>query len=174
MFEQFDKGILFFFNQSIKNGLFDFFFPLITKLGSYKIVFLLGIVIFLTGWFVKNHKMKFVGFAIFLSTGISTILVFLLKHFIDRPRPYMTYQEVIAMGQKVTSSFPSSHAAVAMALAFILSHFYKKFSFLFYALAILIGISRMYMGLHYPTDVLAGFGFGYAFGVLTVRLERKF
>ncbi len=92
-----------------------------------------------------------------------------LKLVFQRPRPYKTYTDVrTPLGPESTFSLPSSHAALAFAGATILSEAYPSWTWQSYGWATLVSLSRIYNGLHYPTDVLAG-----AFvGIGAARLSR--
>jgi undecaprenyl-diphosphatase len=69
-------------------------------------------------------------------------------------------------------SFPSDHAAVAFAIAFAVLAFSRRAGSVFLAAATLISLSRFALGLHYPSDVLAGALIGWAAALLTVSLGR--
>ncbi|NTW97029.1 MAG: phosphatase PAP2 family protein [Oscillochloris sp.] len=80
-----------------------------------------------------------------------------IKYFFRRRRPFVDVVQAIAIGKKPgTSSFPSGHAAAAFAGAWLLRHHYPERTALWYAIAGLVGFSRIYLGAHYPGDVLSG------------------
>ena len=153
----------------------------LTSLGSSTVVFLLVgifIVIFaiLRDWFAIIHLM---GASI--GAGLCTVA---FKHLLERPRPLVIPKLVEATG----FSFPSGHALVATAIYVtfaILSaqHFPRvKQRIVIYLLAItvslLVGLSRVYLGVHYPTDVASGMLLGGAWAFLgaaaNLTLARKF
>jgi membrane-associated phospholipid phosphatase len=100
------------------------------------------------------YKSLYLGASVLLSAIVSTIL----KYTVNRPRPFITYPFL----EKVTSggspSFPSGHTADAFSLATSLSIAYPKWYVIIpaYGLAGVVAYSRMDLGVHYPTDVLAG------------------
>jgi len=128
----------------------------ITQFGGEIFLILLAIILFLA---IKNRK---TGFLIWLNLGISALLNQILKHIIQRPRPD-EYRIVDASGY----SFPSGHSMVSAAFyGFLIYLIYKnvKNKYLKWGLIgglglliILIGTSRIYLGVHYTSDVLAGF-----------------
>jgi undecaprenyl-diphosphatase len=146
-----------------------------TALGGVAVLAMitLGVVGFL--WIQKKyHAMWLVVVAMAGGLIIST----LLKNVFARPRP----QLVTHLSHVYTSSFPSGHsmlsAVVYLTLGALLARFiegrWSKFYFLSIAmlLTFLVGISRVYMGVHYPTDVLAGWTAGLVWAVLCWLVAR--
>jgi membrane-associated phospholipid phosphatase len=144
------------------NRFFDDFFIFYTNLGDG--FFCAGIALLL---FI--FKKKFLSLMVFSSYAISGIIAQGLKYFILEARPAVylkdsTYRHFI---ENITlnnlHSFPSGHTASAFAMAGVLSFAAtnKKYSLLFFTLALLVGYSRMYLGQHFLDDVLAGAVIGF-------------
>lgn len=108
------------------------------------------------------------------AAAIAWALANLAKHAASRPRPYTVVADATLRQQPAHgSSFPSSHAAVALAVAVALVAFLPRWgAVVAIAYAIVLGWSRIYLGVHYPLDVVAGFGIGCAVGGLVAVLER--
>lgn len=146
---------------SLRSAPLDLFFPLVTQLGSILFLLLIGLALLAKD---KKSGVKFLlGFAINLA------LIFIIKQVILRQRPYEVLEGIIPLDSEQSSSFPSGHSANAFFGAAVLAQHYKKFSAAFYIIAALVALSRIYVGVHYPTDVL----FGAIEGLLFARFWIK-
>lgn len=109
----------------------------------------------------------------FLPMGIALGACFvlvegLIKYVVARPRPDAGDGALI-VGWAQWYSFPSSHAAISWAMAFIMSKFEPRGAYIWYALAGLISLSRIYLGVHFPLDVIIGGIIGWGIGSLSYR-----
>ncbi|MGL5575625.1 MAG: phosphatase PAP2 family protein [Sarcina sp.] len=141
-----------------------------TKIGTDGLVFLvIALVLLIT---VKYRK---IGFMVFFGSAINLVIVEALKHIVKEPRPFITHPELLhsVIGVPPHSySFPSGHASAAFVGAFILSYYFKKWSIPLYALAVAIMISRPFLLVHYPTDVIAGAIIGIISSILAFFFYR--
>lgn len=161
---------------SIRSDFWDHFFMFITFLGQWLVVLIL--FLFVSALFVK-YKKKFLIKPLLISilgSGLTTILI---KYLVNRDRPGGD----IPLYIEKLPSFPSAHAALVLALfgfliyclwRFNLNHKVKVFFMVIFSLVILlIGFSRLYLGVHYLTDVLAGYLVGLIWVLISVYLSRK-
>jgi undecaprenyl-diphosphatase len=97
---------------------------------------------------------------------------FLLKDATHRPRPFVAHHEIHPLYAVHSSSFPAGHAATAFAGATVLAYVARRAAPVLFLVAALIGFSRVYVGDHYPTDVLAGAAVGVLVGVTAILAWR--
>ena len=113
-----------------------------------------------------------------LATFIADSVTFGLKDLVHRTRPFDAHPAIHPLYVVHSSSFPAGHAATAFAGAVLLSYVAVRLAPLFFGLAALIAFSRVYDGVHYPTDVLAGAAIGAMVGgaaIVGLRLlARRF
>lgn len=157
----------------------DHLFLLITKTAK-PIVVLSFIIIFILGLIKKNRKLKFTAIQIVGALIITTIIVVLLKHGIGRPRPYITDPSLWHAASKSNPSFPSGHAAVTFVVATMLSLNYRKnyIVIISFAWATLVAFSRLDLGMHYPSDVIAGAFIGFMISwivyAIFLRIRKRY
>ncbi|MFQ6003136.1 MAG: phosphatase PAP2 family protein [Candidatus Zixiibacteriota bacterium] len=152
---QLDTSLFYFFNVKLQNGLFDFLMPILTNLDYWRIP--LGLLVVLLLVFGKKRGRIAVVLLIF---GIALSDQFcnnVLKPLIQRIRPCHVLEDVHLLVNCTNSySFPSSHAMNIFTGCILLSSSYRKIKTLLLIMAILVSYSRIYVGVHYPLDVLAG------------------
>lgn len=158
-----DFSILYFI-QSIRTDFLDNFMLVLTKIaGSYGQIWLCVAVLLLI--FKKTRK---AGIAVLLSYGFVYLFgQMVLKDLIARPRP-CHIDETIALLIDRPSSFscPSTHSAWAFGAATAIVCFSKKIGIPAFVVAAIIGFSRLYLFVHFPTDVLAGIALGVLCGLI--------
>lgn len=109
--------------------------------------------------------------ALAISGGITIIL----KYSVNRDRPFVTYPDITKKADAVAPSFPSGHTSSAFATATSVSLAYPKWYVIApsFAWAGTVGYSRMHLGVHYPSDVLAGALIGSGCAFLTYKVNQK-
>jgi membrane-associated phospholipid phosphatase len=118
----------------------------------------LPVILFGTGLIMKDtlgmNKSLYIGASVLSAAVITSII----KYTIDRPRPFETYPDIEKAAPAGSPSFPSGHTSDAFSLATSLSIAYPKWYVIVpsYAWAVTVAYSRMHLGVHYPSDVLAG------------------
>jgi undecaprenyl-diphosphatase len=137
----------------------DHVIPWATHLGS-----LLAAVVFIVVSCAIIRSKKVIVYLLLLY-GILASVVYGLKFLFQRPRPFqvlaMASQLSQTRGEMIDPSFPSAHSAYAFMMATLLAHWFPRYRIPFFILAGWIGWTRIYLNLHFPTDVLAGCLLGY-------------
>lgn len=154
--------------QTIRTGLLDNIIVFITNFvgKNAEIWLVLGVALLI---FKKTRK---IGLAVLLSYGLTWVVCQdILKDTICRPRP-CHIDETIELLVKRPSSFscPSTHSALAAAMAASVYYFNKKFGIVAIVAALIIGFSRMYLFVHFPTDVLFGLLIGAIAGIIAGKV----
>ncbi|NLJ70703.1 MAG: phosphatase PAP2 family protein [Clostridiaceae bacterium] len=171
MFQNWDEDLLYFFQKITEHPLLDKFFIFYTSLGNKGYLWIaIGLILI---FFKKTRK---TGILLLISLLISHLLnTLVLKTLIDRPRPYEVLPNVrMVIGKVDETSFPSGHSATAFGSAFVI--FLRERGWLRWtalAMAILMAFSRLYVGVHYPSDVLAGSIVGILIATGVVFLEQR-
>jgi len=161
----------------IRIPFFNKFFEYFSLIGNF--YFLLTFVIAMVLLVIFKYKQKFIALFIALSFAFVAVVNFLIKNLVKRARPdqFMLYKEF-------SYSFPSWHAMLTMFVFGILIYFtYKcikskvlKITLIsvFCLIILLIGFARVYLGVHYLSDVLAALILGFAFVLVFVLLFNKY
>lgn len=148
-----DRSIFYFLNTRLNCKFFNRLMPYFTELGG--VVFSLSLPIILI--LLNVRASRNIGFEILFSMALSQVFVQLLKRSLNRERPYTILKDINTFGMELKDySFPSGHTTAAFITAIHLSIYMPQLMVLFLAVAILVGISRIYLAVHFPSDVFVG------------------
>lgn len=166
-----DAGILLFLQENVRNEILTPILTLITTLGNGAAVWIIVSLILLI-----PRKTRQAGAMSLLALLVSFLLNnMLLKNLVARARPYDAIEGLTALvGRPRDYSFPSGHTGSSFASAWVLFRkLPKRFGIPALVLAGLIGLSRLYVGVHYPTDVFFGMINGIASGCIAILLLQN-
>nr|WP_255287118.1 undecaprenyl-diphosphatase [Bacillus cereus] len=139
-------------NHVEKSGIIDNIMIFFAEYAQYMFPLLL-IMLCLT----KQVNSKFATFQVILAFSLTYTKIKLFKLFIYRDRPFISHVDINQLVEHTAnSSFPSNHATSAFVIAMTIWFFYKRLGTACLILAIFISFSRVWVGVHYPFDVLAG------------------
>ena len=175
----FDLPILDWIQANLQSGFLDFIMPIITLFGDDGIFWIAWAVLLL--FFPKTRKIG-LGMGIAMALGLLICNV-TLKPLIQRPRPYdfqwdMYGREILLLTERMHDfSFPSGHTIASFEASVVLLKNSKKMGIPALILAILIAFSRLYLYVHYPTDVIfsvfAGILFAFVGDALAGLIMKK-
>lgn len=148
-----DVAILKAVNTSLNCRALDIIMPIITYLGST----IFSILFTLISIFHSDRTIHLLGLKTCITLMISSFISKLIKESVNRIRPFLKIKNLNIKKIGIDEySFPSGHTCAAFSIAVTVSLFFPNITITAIALASCVGVSRMYLGVHYPTDVLAG------------------
>ncbi len=172
-----DLQTFYFINHSLVNPLFDKFFPFITEIKNWYLTYvILWFILFFKGGRTGKITAIFIIISIVVSDQLSSHFI---KDLVARIRPCNALPDARTIIPFTDSySFPSSHAVNNFALGVLLLRIFPRYKWVFLSTAFLIAFSRVYVGVHYPSDIIGGaiIGsfLGYLFSYFVIKLDRYF
>ncbi|SVD11809.1 uncharacterized protein METZ01_LOCUS364663, partial [marine metagenome] len=165
-----DKACFLFINNNLSNSLFDYIMPIFDKTKYF-------VPILLLPWLYavfndKPNRWKLVCLIplVIILTDQSGLFI---KKIVLRPRPWAELDPEMVrhlLDQKGKNySFPSNHAANSAALATVFSSVYYQYRYFFWIMVLIVMFSRVYIGVHYPIDVITGCFIGTLYGLILVK-----
>ncbi len=134
------------------------------------------IIMFGVGLLENNSDLRDKGLQTGIAVGATIVETYVLKKVFARPRPFVKHTDIMPYTFETDASFPSGHTSAAFSLATSLSLNYPKWYVIAPAFlwASATGYSRLYLGVHYPTDVLAGAVLGAGTSWLAFEINKKY
>jgi undecaprenyl-diphosphatase len=174
----FDHSLFMLLNSVWTFDFLDWFMPFITNAKTWMPIIL---VVWFYLLFAGDKKMRFLALALLVSVGCNDLICArVIKKSVGRKRPCSleetdTFKCRLLLPRKSSKSFPSNHASNTAAFAATVLFFWGfKAGIPFVFLALIIGYSRIYCGVHFPLDVLTGWAIGTLFGWAGVKLVFRF
>lgn len=164
--ESMDNRLFFFFHRSLQCRLFDVLFPVLTHLGSATSAIGISALIIASGIQLYNYDIFIIGCRMGLSLAIAHLVVHITKRLVNRPRPSNKINDTRFFDVPICAySFPSGHTSASFALA-VNVLLWSSYDLSALTVATLVAFSRVYLGVHYFSDVLAGAVIGSFAGVM--------
>jgi len=171
LIQSMDWSILYWIQQHITCGFLDVIMPRISALGNMGMIWIAVAIVMIIS---KKYRREGVLLLAALLVGVLVGNV-ILKHVIARPRPCWIDTGIrLLMTSPTDYSFPSGHTLSSVIGATVLTMTNKKFAVAAIPLACLIAFSRLYLFVHFPSDVLAAAVLGLAIGILVMSAAGKF
>ncbi|MGG7162924.1 phosphatase PAP2 family protein [Clostridium ihumii] len=160
-----DKAIIDFVHKKLNNPIFNYTMPMITHLGDGGFIWVL-----ISGLMLLKSKDRKLGVLCLIALAVSTFFTEgVIKNIVERVRPIIRYPiEKPLISIPKSYSFPSGHTSSSFAVATILFVMMPHFKIIPIVLAVLIGFSRVYLYVHYPTDVFVGMIIGILSAVMVL------
>jgi undecaprenyl-diphosphatase len=163
-----DDTFFYLINNTWHTNFLDSLMPLVSFLGRPEFLCMVGVVFII----LKKKGTRKLGISLIIGLAISHVVFSILKIAIARPRPFFVLSHVYLLAPEKGFSFPSGHATNIFMVVALLSSNLKKFRYC-YIIAFLVAFSRVYLGVHYPSDVLAGALLGMALGYGLEVVNKK-
>lgn len=157
-------------NSRCRNKTLDKLMKFITALGNLGFIWII-----IAGYFLSNKDSRQQGWMIISSLVLTTIVgEGILKHIVKRERPFVKLdsEDELIIAPPITYSFPSGHTGSSFAVSAVFMSTFSAMSIFVVILAILIAFSRLYLKVHYPSDVLGGGIIGLICGSIVVVVFR--
>lgn len=171
LIQSIDSSILLYIQEHLRCGLLNAVMIFSSAIGTYGLIWIAAAIAMLL-----TKKYRYAGILLLICLTVCWAfndLVF--KNLIQRPRPYMTLTELqVLVPLRTDFSFPSGHTSTSFAAAYAITRANGRRWAWVYAVAALIAGSRIYIGMHYPTDVLGGILFGTLIAAVACSLAARY
>lgn len=168
--QKMDESIILWIQEHFTHPLWDSSMIFVSRLGDGGFVWIfLGIFFLLLGFRKKEWGKQ--GISLLLCLGTTALLCnLILKPWVARIRPYDLLGFSILIPPLSDYSFPSGHTSASFAAATAIYAMHRRWGTMAYGFAAVMGFSRLYLGVHFPTDVLAGAVIGTVMAKMTLWL----
>lgn len=169
--QELEFEILDFIRNNVKNGFFDAVMPMVTACGNMGIIWVaVALVISAKAKYRKCSITMLIGLIVGVLVGN-----LIVKNAIQRDRPcWLVEVQDLLIANPQDFSFPSGHTLSSFCAAAILLHYDKRLGIPSFGVAILIAFSRLYLYVHFPTDIIGGAILGMIVAAFTIKTTEKY
>ena len=154
------------------NAILDAAAILLSYIGSFRLgIITVGILLML------KKETRQIAYILFAAALLSGILVYIIKEITDRPRPFIELglaEANLLIHTNPYRSFPSGHTAAAFTTASVIAYYFKKWIIPAAIAACIAGFARIYLLVHYPSDVIAGAAIGIGVALMIIWIFEKY
>jgi undecaprenyl-diphosphatase len=138
-------------------------------------VALFVLTVLAAGFVLRRRDLVLAGASALVAAGVAVVANVGVSKLWYRPRPFVAHPHLVHLlvRHPADASFPSDHVAAAAAIAVAMLAFARKLGVVAIVAALLVGIARVYVGVHYPGDVVAGWAIGVASGLAVAAVARS-
>jgi undecaprenyl-diphosphatase len=165
-FNEWDLSVFKLINVGLSSPILDVVLGFITNFGSTVFWLVMAILLWVAG---KKEDAILLAVAII----IGGVIFLPLKLIFYRARPYMVLTDIHVLDTESGFSFPSGHSKNVFSAAAILGNKHRKWASLLYVLSFVVSFSRIYIGVHWPIDVVVGAVAGWLIGIIVLKYETK-
>jgi undecaprenyl-diphosphatase len=166
-----DQAILFYIQTNFHFPVLDEIMIFFTTVGNFGLIWILLALLL-----ILKKETRYIGVLTLAALLLGIILgEGILKNIIQRPRPFTDFPSVqLLINQPSTYAFPSGHTMSSFAAAYVLSKYMNKYSLIIWIVAVTIAFSRLYLSVHYFSDIIGGIALGLICGKIVCEIyERK-
>ncbi len=166
-----DADILLFVQDHLRCGFLNVVMICFSTIGTGGLIWIASSIVMII---TKKHRHA--GILLLICLAVCWVINDgLVKNLIQRPRPYITLTDLrVLVPLRTDFSFPSGHTSTSFAAAYAITRSNGRRWAWVYAVAALIAVSRIYVGMHYPTDVLCGILLGTCIAAITYSLAARY
>ena len=175
-----NDDLFYLINNGLSNPFLDVVMPIISDLGSFEFlaIFCVVIIVISSKRLLNRQDIKKFAILAFASLLLSGLIVFVIKIAIQEPRPYLLLSHVKLLSATTDpNAFPSGHTSSICSIVFLIVFESKKRlsgrNLALIIFAFIIGFSRIYIGLHFPFDVLVGAVIGIIGAFIVYKLDKS-
>ena len=175
-----NDDLFYLINNGLSNPFLDGIMPIISKFGSFEFLAILCVLVIVISskWVLNRQDVKKLAILSFASLLLTGVIVFVIKFAVQEPRPSILLSHVKLLSTTSDpNAFPSGHtASIFSIVSIIVFESKKRLSVRNLALilfAVIIGFSRIYIGLHFPLDVLIGAVMGIIGAFIIYKLDKS-